>query len=208
MALPAFVFETERLGMAIALSTSEEDVQFNFLVRNQPKVVASTGGTPSQASPDKTRAFLKMRYETMYQKYGYGIFIIWVKPTAPGETARRVGTVGMVRAPNSEYPDVGYALLDEENGKGYATEAARGIIEYARTRCEVPAVLSFTASYNGASRRVLERAKLRQQAIVPVTVLGKVEDVVCFALGEETEGKPAEYYREIIQARLDALSLA
>lgn len=67
-----------------------------------------------------------------------------------------IGHVGL--SPLGEQVEIGYAIEDRHQGKGYASEAVRAMAEWALVRFELPRVLGVVASDNMASCRVLERA--------------------------------------------------
>src|SRR5690606_30531493 len=53
--------------------------------------------------------------------------------------------------------EVGWRLLPEHWGRGYATEAGRIALDFAFSQLGLPEVVSFTATQNGKSRAVMER---------------------------------------------------
>lgn len=57
-------------------------------------------------------------------------------------------------------PDIGYAFVPDEWGKGYAPEAAIALIDYALREFDVKGVFGFCEPDNKPSRRVLEKIGL------------------------------------------------
>jgi ribosomal-protein-alanine N-acetyltransferase len=53
--------------------------------------------------------------------------------------------------------EIGWRLAHEHWGKGYATEAAKAIIDYGFTDLQLDEIVSFTVPENDRSRRVMER---------------------------------------------------
>ena len=53
--------------------------------------------------------------------------------------------------------EIGWRFARHAWGNGYATEAARAVLDYAFDELELPEVVSFTAVQNTPSRRVMER---------------------------------------------------
>jgi RimJ/RimL family protein N-acetyltransferase len=94
-------------------------------------------------------------------------------------------------------PDVGYAILPEENGKGYATEAAKGVLEYARKDLGIEDAFGFCAAEDMRSRRVLEKVGLMFRGIADLIVFGgkrsavyalpSMEDLTVYNLTEKLE---------------------
>ena len=80
------------------------------------------------------------------------------------ERQERIGICGLVKRDEFRHPDLGYALLDERSGKGYATEAAFAVLQHAIAGLELPIVLAIATPGNHASRRVLEKIGMRLDA--------------------------------------------
>ncbi len=69
-----------------------------------------------------------------------------------------IGGVGACGLPDEEGKIViGYSLLDQYHGKGYATEALRGFLDWARQNPHLRKVVADTFPYLTASIRVLEK---------------------------------------------------
>lgn len=105
-----------------------------------------------------------------------------------------IGMVTLMRGPDGEgytAPDIGFAIHPDFNGKGYATEAARALIEYVRGRPElgVSAVLGFCDIDNATSKRVMEKAGLKEVGVRHLKVFGGQESSCWVSLpeGEEAE---------------------
>lgn len=62
--------------------------------------------------------------------------------------------------------EIAYAVVPEHQGKGYATEAARAMVEFAFRWSEVHRVLAHTLPGGAASQRVLLKAGFRRQGEV------------------------------------------
>jgi RimJ/RimL family protein N-acetyltransferase len=81
--------------------------------------------------------------------------------------------------------EIGYALARAAWGQGYATEAARAVMRWARTLPELNRVWAVCDVDNPASARVLEKigmtreARLRAWAFLPA--FGRARDVWCYA---------------------------
>ena len=92
-----------------------------------------------------------------------------------------IGTVSLMkREPPNGYsvPDVGYAILPEESGRGYATEAAAGLIEYARRELGVEGVAGFCGKDDMRSRRVLEKIGMEFRGERQLKAFGGKESAV------------------------------
>ena len=74
--------------------------------------------------------------------------------TLPGEGGRIVGTCGLHR--EDDAPAIGYWIARDHQGRGYATEAARGLLELARM-LGYQRIRSDHFADNPASGRVLRK---------------------------------------------------
>ncbi|KAK0464001.1 GNAT domain-containing protein [Desarmillaria tabescens] len=96
--------------------------------------------------------------------HGHGQYLVSLK-----ETSKHVGIVSLMKgdSPEQSYPvpDVGFAMLPEVSGQGYATEAARKLLDYASEVLGVKEVFGFTDAKNTASRRVLEKLGLEDRGV-------------------------------------------
>ena len=91
-----------------------------------------------------------------------------------------IGTVSLMRGENSSLlaPDIGFAMLSEYMRKGYAVEAARGLIEYADRELSVKAVFGFCEEKNEASMGALRKIGMRWEGVRKVKEFGGKETAV------------------------------
>ena len=83
-----------------------------------------------------------------------------------------------------QLPELGYTFGRDHWGKGYATEAARAVYEYARTQLPYPKIMSVIHAENKGSRAVVERFGVRYVDVV------------------ELAGRPFERYHWPLSAEL------
>ncbi len=78
------------------------------------------------------------------------------------DSGRLIGSCGIRRKPENDWEaDIGYELAPNNWGQGYATEAARAIVEIGFRELKLHRVSSWCIADNTASARVLERVGLR-----------------------------------------------
>ena len=148
------VLETERL---VLRRFTDDDVDSLVELDSDPSVMQFiTGGitTPqSEIEEDVLPAFLRH-----YARWGaWGFF-------ATEERVSGTSSAGSTCAPTTETPttnsNLDIACARTHRGKGYATEGARALIDYAFER-GARRVYAGTMVVNVASRRVMEKAGLR-----------------------------------------------
>jgi RimJ/RimL family protein N-acetyltransferase len=86
-----------------------------------------------------------------------------------------VGNGGFAGGPDdSGVVEIGYEIAPEHQNRGFATEAARAMIDYAFAHEEVTAVVAHTLAETNASNAVLRKAAMSFVAEVPDPEVGKV----------------------------------
>jgi RimJ/RimL family protein N-acetyltransferase len=102
----------------------------------------------SDASADRIRATLDAR--------GFGLWAVEASDAAPF-----LGYVGLAepafRSHFTPCVEIGWRLAHRYWGHGYATEAAKAVLDHAFGALGLSEVVSFTAQDNRRSRRVMER---------------------------------------------------
>lgn len=68
-----------------------------------------------------------------------------------------LGTVGLKGRPRDGTAEIGYTFVAEAHGKGYATEAARALVDWAFTHADVRRVCAQTLPDHGPSLGVMRR---------------------------------------------------
>jgi RimJ/RimL family protein N-acetyltransferase len=91
-----------------------------------------------------------------YEKYGYARYAMVHK----GDQ-RVIGFCGLKFNSEVGMPDIGYRMLPEYWGQGFATEAALAVLEYSRDVLGVEKYFGDVVEENVASIRVLEKLGLR-----------------------------------------------
>ena len=92
----------------------------------------------------------------LYEQFGYGPYRLALKPSGTP-----IGICGLFRHRGLEEADIGYAVLPQFCGNGYAHEAARAVIEHARSRLGMRRIIAIVAPENAASIGLLEKLGLR-----------------------------------------------
>jgi [ribosomal protein S5]-alanine N-acetyltransferase len=88
-----------------------------------------------------------------FVRYGHGMIALEEKAT--GEA---VGFIGIVHPGGQPEPEVKYAFRRDKWGQGLATEALRGLVEYADRELLLPFLTATTHPDNEVSARILRGA--------------------------------------------------
>jgi RimJ/RimL family protein N-acetyltransferase len=110
---------------------------------------------PSLLSAEESDLFLD-RIEAHFRDYGFGLCAVELR-----QDHSFIGFIGLAIpsfvAHFTPCVEVGWRLSSEHWGQGLATEGARAVVRYAFDLLNLEALVSFTASGNMRSRRVMEK---------------------------------------------------
>ena len=116
------LFETERLSIRLMIP---EDAAFILRLFNAPNWLRFLGDRGIK-TPEDARRYIEDVYLKNYDDQGFGAWVVTLKTS--GEP---IGICGLFQRPYLALPDLGYALLPEFEGMGYAGEAAGATLSYA-----------------------------------------------------------------------------
>ena len=145
------ILETERL---VLRQVSIEDAETILTLLNEPSFIRNIGDREVRTLDD-ARKYILDRLVASYEKYGFGMYLVEVK-----ETGAPAGLCGLVRRDGLEDVDIGYALLSQYWSKGYATESAVAVKEYAKNTIGLRRLVAITDPRNHGSIRVLQKIGL------------------------------------------------
>ena len=112
-------------------------------------------------TPEETWESIR-RVKSRWENYGYSWWTI--KEKASGAI---VGAACLQHLANVEGAplEIGWRLVPEQNGKGYATEAAKAIIDFAAEQTGATYLVAVADPENLPSQRVMQRLGMTYKAI-------------------------------------------
>lgn len=152
--------QTERL---VLRRLNENDAPFINRLLNEPSFLEKIGDRGVRNEIEAV-TYLRNGPMAMYDRYGFGLLHVSLRADATP-----IGMCGILKRDSLEHPDVGYALVPEHWGAGYAGEAARGVIEAAWRDFDLPRLVAITKPDNTGSIRVLEKLGFRFDQMVRAT---------------------------------------
>lgn len=162
------VVETERLLLQQA---HHNDRPFFFKLLNSPDWIAYIGDRGVHSLED-AGDYIQNALIQSYTDNGFGLYKIVLKAND-----QPIGICGLLKRSKLANPDIGFALLPEYQGNGYAFEAAQATLMYARSKLGLDTIFAITKANNTKSKRLLEKIGLKQ--IDPI-MLGK-EELLCYS---------------------------
>ncbi|MCJ1356292.1 MAG: hypothetical protein MMC33_006286 [Icmadophila ericetorum] len=175
---PNWHIETPRLYISYFIPSNPAHRQFLYELYNTPLFISAEGQT-GIISPSKAQDLLSGPFVEQHKRNGYGQYLVSLKPRdseSESESKSRsfshtdskpIGSVSLMRE-QMLLPDIGFCILPVENGKGYATEAAKRLMGYAKGQLGVQGFLGFTSPENVVSRRVLEKLGMEDRGTLRV----------------------------------------
>lgn len=163
----ATALETERLRFRLF---RESDFPIYEQWTSRIEIMRYLGGKTF----DRIQAWRHLAYMLgHWEMLGYGYYAVEEK-----QTGTLVGRVGYTNHPGWPAFELGWTIIPEHQRRGYATEAARMLLQYAFDALKQPRVISLIHPDNAPSRRVAEKLGQRIEGqtevlTMPVLIYGK-----------------------------------
>jgi RimJ/RimL family protein N-acetyltransferase len=151
------ILETSRLEL---VEFTAGDSDFIFRLLNTPGWLENIGSRGVNTVTDAEKYLTNVLIPS-YTLNGFGFWRMRLKGT--GES---IGMCGFAKRAGLDDPDVGFALLPEYEGKGYALEAAKACMEYASTELKIDVIKAITSKTNVRSQKLLEKIGLKFEKLI------------------------------------------
>jgi ribosomal-protein-alanine N-acetyltransferase len=144
--------ETIKTPRLLLRPWKNDDLPAFAAMNADPRVMEFLPKVLTTAESDAFAARIREHFETR----GFGFW-----PVEVVGVADFVGFVGLsipaYQAHFTPCVEIGWRLAHDHWGKGYATEAAKAVLDYGFTDLQLDEIVSFTVPENHRSRRVMER---------------------------------------------------
>jgi ribosomal-protein-alanine N-acetyltransferase len=148
---------TERL---VIRRYTHDDIPDVRRFASQPSVAKVTS-TRIQATEEGVRKYIDL--QNSYQPFEMDeVFELAIERKEDG---RVIGFLGFIRQDHGQ-GEMGWALGEEYRGQGYATEAARALMDYGFTSLGLHRIHADTGTDNAASWRIMERLGMRREGLL------------------------------------------
>lgn len=146
--MSGIAFETARLRLR---QQTLDDAPFVHALLNDPEFLRHIGDRGVR-TVEEARAYITAGALAAYAEHGFGLWVMERK-----EDGTALGLCGLVKRPDLDDVDVGYALLPSHRGAGYAREAVAATLAHARSAFGLARLIAVVSPDNLPSRRLLER---------------------------------------------------
>ena len=147
--------ETERLILD-KWTTSEEDIKGLYEYAKNPDVGPNAGWKPHDSEAESREII-----EELFIPHD-----VWaIREKASGKVIGSIGLEPDKRRENVNSREMGYSLAKESWGKGYMTEAAGAVIDYAFEELDLVVLAICTGPENNRSQRVIEKCGFKFEGI-------------------------------------------
>jgi ribosomal-protein-alanine N-acetyltransferase len=146
-------YQTTRL---ILRPTLEEDADFLLHLMNMPKWIQYIGDR-NVRTIGQAKAYLREKMQPQLERLGFANYTLITKVGH-----HKIGTCGLYDREGLEGVDIGFALLPDYEGQGYAFEAAHRLQELAFSEFGLSSIQAITTEDNLASQRLLEKLGLQR----------------------------------------------
>ncbi|MCB0464724.1 MAG: GNAT family N-acetyltransferase [Aequorivita sp.] len=147
------MIETERLQLR---EYTLVDAPFIYKLMNSEGWLKNIGDRNIKTIED-AEAYLKKNYLSSYEKHGFGPYLVSLK-----EDGTPIGSSGLYKRDNLNFPDVGFAFLPEFGNKGYAYEASKAVMQFAAEKLKIQTIVGITLPENIASVKLLKKLGLSE----------------------------------------------
>lgn len=153
------VAETPRLTLR---RLTLDDAPFYLQLLNEPSWLAHIGDRGVR-TPEDAQAHIAAHILAPYATHGFGMYLVQRRGDGTA-----LGLCGLVQREALPAPDIGFALLQQHEGLGYAREAAQAVLWHAFGELQLPRLLAITAPTNLRSTKLLGALGFHFQGMVPV----------------------------------------
>jgi RimJ/RimL family protein N-acetyltransferase len=161
------LFETQRMRLR---PVTVDDAELMLAIWNDPAFIRNVSDRGIR-TVEQAREAIEGGAQKLFKDYGYGPYCMSLKTGGA-----MIGICGLFKRENLENPDIGFGVLPDYCGKGYAGEAAVAVVDYARNELGLDVLTAIVSPTNAPSIGLIEKLGLRFEQMI--TMPGD-DDAVC-----------------------------
>ena len=163
--------ETDRLCLR---RVTLDDADLLLAVWTDPAFMRNVGDRGVRTI-EQAREAMKSGALKLYEDYGYGPYAMVVK-----SDGSKIGICGLFKRDNLDFPDIGFGVLPDFCGKGYAGEASFAVLAHARDDLEIEELTAIVSPGNVPSIGLIE--KLGLGFVRMITMPGDKEEICLYSM--------------------------
>lgn len=169
--MPEWQLETRRL---ILRRVALDDADLLLAVWNDPAFMENVGDRGVRTTEEAIEA-MKTGALKHYVDFGFGPYAMVRK-----DNGVRIGICGLFKRDNLDCPDIGFGVLPEFCGKGFASEAAFAVLAHARDDLRLAQLMAIVSPGNTPSIGLIE--KLGLEFVKMITMPGDDEEICLYSM--------------------------
>ena len=168
-------FDTVRMNLRPFQMDDEAEV---YRICKEKEIAAFTSTIPHPYPREQAEHWIKQHPENWRQGKSI-VFALCLK-----ENDRVIGSMGLTFCERDQNAELGYVVEKESWGKGYCTEAATGVLQYAFDSLALHKVHAHHMVNNPGSGRVLEKIGMKEEGYLRghIRKWGVFHDVRCWGI--------------------------
>lgn len=164
-------FETERL---LIRPTIEQDAELIYQLMNTPKFIKYVGDRKIN-SVDDAEKYIQNKMLPQLYSLGYSSYSLITKLDR-----EKIGTCGLYNRDGIDGVDIGFGLLPQYEGLGYAYESSCRLMKAAFEEFEIEEIKAITSKENMSSQRLL--GKLGLEMIGTTKLPNEDEEILLYKI--------------------------
>jgi len=162
-----WLIETERLRLR---PVTVDDTELMLAIWNDPAFIRNVSDRGIR-TVEQAREAIESGAQKLFEDYGYGPYCMSLK-----SDGTMIGICGLFKRDNLEDPDIGFGVLPDYCGNGYAGEAAAAVVNFARNELGITALTAIVSPTNAPSIGLIEKLGLTFDQMI--TMPGD-DDAIC-----------------------------
>ncbi|MFZ6800412.1 GNAT family N-acetyltransferase [Undibacterium sp. Di24W] len=138
-----------------------KDAAFYLRLVNDPSFIHNIRDKGIRSLEDAIKA-IQTGHQDVQEKMGFSLYLVELK-----SDQQAIGLCGLVKRPELENIDIGYAYLPEFTGQGYAFEAGKAVVQFAQNTLRLDKLVAITSLHNTASENLLLKMGFQITATIP-----------------------------------------
>jgi ribosomal-protein-alanine N-acetyltransferase len=137
-----------------------KDHELMLAVWNDPAFMSNVADRGIRTA-EQAKEAIKLGAEKLFENYGYGPYCMSLK-----SDGTMIGICGLFKRENLQHPDIGFAVLPDFCGQGFAGEAAAAVVLHARDELGLDRITAIVSPQNAPSIGLIEKLGLTFESMI------------------------------------------